>query len=48
MGCVSEIRISYINKVTSSNINKISSSSDAAEILFESWDNDTKEELSIN
>ena len=43
MGCVSEIKISYKNRVTSSNLNKIRSSSDAAEILFESWDNDTIE-----
>jgi len=43
MGCVSEIKISYKNRVTSSNLSKISSSSDAAEILFETWDNDTIE-----
>lgn len=41
MGCVSEIKISYKNRVTSSNLTKISSSSDAAKILFETWDNDT-------
>jgi len=43
MGCVSEIKISHKNRVTSSNLNKISSSSDAAEILFKSRDNDTYE-----
>ena len=43
MGCVSEIKISYINRVTSSNLNKISSSSDAAHMLLESWDKDTIE-----
>lgn len=41
MGCVSEIKISYKNRVTSSNLTKISSSSDAAKILLETWDNDT-------
>ena len=43
MGCVSEIKISYKNKVTSSNLNKIRSSSDAADILFENWDSNTIE-----
>lgn len=43
MGCVSEIKISYKNRVTSSNLTKISASSDAAKILFETWDNDTIE-----
>ena len=43
MGCVSEIKISYKNRVPSSNLNKINSSSDAAEILFDTWDNDTIE-----
>ncbi len=43
MGCVSEIKISYKNRVTSSKLNKINASSDAAEILFETWDNDTIE-----
>ena len=41
MGCVSEIKISYKNRVTSSNLTKISASSDVAKILFETWDNDT-------
>ncbi len=43
MGCVSEIKISYKNKVASSNLNKISSSSDAADILFENWNSNTIE-----
>lgn len=41
MGFVREIKISYKNRVTSSNLTKISASSDAAKILFETWDNDT-------
>ena len=43
MGFVREIKISYKNRVTSSNLTKISASSDAAKILFETWDNDTIE-----
>ncbi len=43
MGCVSEIKISYKNSVTSSKLNKINASSDAAKILFDTWDNDTIE-----
>ena len=41
MGFVREIKISYKNRVTSSNLTKISASSDVAKILFETWDNDT-------
>jgi DNA repair protein RadC len=43
MGCVSEIKISYKNRIASSNFNKIKSSSDAADIIFENWDKDTIE-----
>ncbi len=43
MGCVSEIKISYKNRVTSSDLDTIKSSSDAAEILYENWNPDTIE-----
>jgi len=43
MGCVSEIKISYKNSVTSSDLDKIKSSSDAADIFYENWNHDTIE-----
>ena len=40
---VNEIKISYQGGVKSKNWAKVSSSSDAAEILFENWDRRTME-----
>ncbi len=43
MSSVSEIQVSYINKIKSKKNHKITCSSDIAELLFDTWNKDTIE-----
>ncbi len=43
MSSVSEIQVSYINKIKTEELHKITSSTDIAELLFETWNINTIE-----